>query len=416
MEIALASILIPSNRQRRAFDTVKIADLRHSMDAIGLLHPIVLRQLPDLTFELMCGERRLRAASLDPPWPSIPYVLHRDLDEIHRKQAELEENLLRVDLSWQEKSAAIAELHRMRLQVDPQHTKGDTAQELSNANGQAPKTNLVAVSRALTLDSFRSDPHVQAARDEREAYKIATAKLQAAFAVDLAAQVAATPSEHTLIQGDCREFLPTLPPQNFDLIITDPPYGMGADSFGDAGAPHSYRDDEASAMDICLKVLTEGFRVTKDQAHLYMFCDIDWFYQLRYWAHEAGWYAWRTPLIWYKGGGSGHNPIPEIGFRRSYETLLYAIKGNRPATFLSPDVIEAPKVAGINRVGTPEHAAAKPSWLYEHLIKRSCRPGDTILDPCAGSGTVFEAAKATHTRATGIELDPDFCALAKGRM
>ncbi len=39
------------------------------------------------------------------------------------------------------------------------------------------------------------------------------------------------------------------------------------------------------------------------------------------------------------------------------------------------------------------------------LLKRSCLPRDRVLDPCCGSGTIFQAARETHTTATGIEWD-----------
>lgn len=409
MDISLACIHIPPNRQRKAFAENALQLLAASMASKGLLHPIVVRPWDDPVtgreYELVCGERRFRAAKLL-GWERIPATAIADLDPIARREAELEENILRVDLTWQERTAAIAELHRLRG-----GTARATAAELTEANGAAQKTNEVAVSRALVLDKFKADPHVQAARNEQEAYKIATSKLQAEFAADLSAQVAEVPSEHTLIIGDCLDHLLQIPPATFDLIITDPPYAMGADSFGDAGAAHSYSDGD-EAIRIADGIIHEGLRITKSQAHLYMFCDIDWFAHLRERAREAGWYPWRTPLIWHKGDGQGHNPVPEIGFRRTYETILYAVKGGKPANFLMADVISDKW----NKGGTPEHAAAKPSWLYEALIKRSCRAGDSILDPCAGSGTVFTAAKACNVRATGIEIDPGFATLCRGKM
>jgi DNA modification methylase len=58
------------------------------------------------------------------------------------------------------------------------------------------------------------------------------------------------------------------------------------------------------------------------------------------------------------------------------------------------------------------HAAQKPVELIRELIALSFFPGEHILDPCAGSGTIFRAAKLAKVRATGIELNPQsigFC-------
>jgi len=51
------------------------------------------------------------------------------------------------------------------------------------------------------------------------------------------------------------------------------------------------------------------------------------------------------------------------------------------------------------------HAAQKPVALYEDLLRRSCRPGDSVLDPFMGSGPIFAAAHPLKISATGIEMD-----------
>jgi DNA modification methylase len=54
--------------------------------------------------------------------------------------------------------------------------------------------------------------------------------------------------------------------------------------------------------------------------------------------------------------------------------------------------------------------------LYEDLLKRSARPGDSVLDPFAGSGTIFPAAHSLKIKATGIELDPSAYGIAVKRL
>jgi site-specific DNA-methyltransferase (adenine-specific) len=63
-----------------------------------------------------------------------------------------------------------------------------------------------------------------------------------------------------------------------------------------------------------------------------------------------------------------------------------------------------------------EHAAQKPVSLYVDLLRRSILPGDTVLDPFAGSGTVFPAAKEVACKAIGFELDPASYAIGLGRI
>jgi site-specific DNA-methyltransferase (adenine-specific) len=121
-----------------------------------------------------------------------------------------------------------------------------------------------------------------------------------------------------------------------------------------------------------------------------------------------GWRVFNTPLIWVKSGGM--LPLPEHGPRRTYECILYAFRGDRKVTAVYNDVI----------VISPEretpHPAQKPMLLYYNLLMRSVRPGDKVLDPFCGSGTIFAAANKLQLTATGIELNPAFYALAVGRI
>jgi DNA modification methylase len=210
-------------------------------------------------------------------------------------------------------------------------------------------------------------------------------------------------SPHSFIHGDFFQIHNQLEPSSFDVIITDPPYGMGADDFGSLTTKHHYSDDPAYALSIGLDIIRIGHILTKPDAFLFLFCDIDAFHQLRSFAEEWGWKPWRTPLIWNKEKYSGIEPVPGAGFFRSYELILYARKGNRVRGDAMSDVIPTPPIS------IPGHSSAKPPDLYRILLSRSGNPGDHVLDPCCGVGTVFHAARALNWIATGVELD-DTCA------
>lgn len=62
------------------------------------------------------------------------------------------------------------------------------------------------------------------------------------------------------------------------------------------------------------------------------------------------------------------------------------------------------------------HFAAYPIDLPLRCIAAGCKPGGTVLDPFAGSGTTGLAAIQLGRRFTGIDLSPDFAALAAGRL
>lgn len=416
--IPIAEIVI-EERQRKKFDEGYLSALGGSIMDKGLMHPIVLRKKDD-KLVLVAGERRLRAiiylhshdvffscdGEVTPPG-EIPYVMLEDLSEADAMEAELEENLFRVDLSWQERQAALAGIHALREGLDPSQTIMDTAREIAEKTDRSIDATRRDVKRAEFLEQFMDDPEVAAAGSMNEAYKVASRKLEASFAAGLAAHEDQTNPDFILHEGDLTNILPTLAAGTVDIIIADPPYGMGADTFGDAAKlSHHYDDSAATGLFLNESIIREGFRIAKEQAHLFIFCDFQHFTYLSKTAADYGWMPWRTPIIWAKGV-MGHAPIPDLGPRRCYEMILYANKGKRKMPLVVPDVIN------ISALRDKDHAAQKPHVLYNTLLRWSAIPGETVLDPCCGRGTVFLSAKDLRMKAIGIEQDPASINLSK---
>jgi adenine-specific DNA-methyltransferase len=58
-----------------------------------------------------------------------------------------------------------------------------------------------------------------------------------------------------------------------------------------------------------------------------------------------------------------------------------------------------------------KHPCQKPLGLLRHIIATSSRPGDVVLDACAGSFATLEAAKQLQRQGIGIEVEPRWCRL-----
>jgi ParB family transcriptional regulator, chromosome partitioning protein len=93
---------------RRTFDQARLAELAESIRMRGVLQPIVVRPLAGGSFELVAGERRLRAAQMV-ELETIP-ALVRDTDDWERLDLALAENMARVDLNPVEEARACAML------------------------------------------------------------------------------------------------------------------------------------------------------------------------------------------------------------------------------------------------------------------------------------------------------------------
>ena len=421
--IPLSSLVIPENRQRRTFDEKKLQELADSIMSKGLLHPPVVRFDGEQYF-LVAGERRTRAitslASINVgvscngqsfPAGFLPITLLADLDPYSVREAELEENTIRDDLTWADKARAIAELDSLRKDQAKDegrtHTARDTASEILGKLAEG--SEITKVTEAVTVSKHLHDPEVANAKSQKEAIKIIKKKAEAAHREVLAANFDMAKTPHTLALASAFDYAKDLPTASVDVILTDPPYGINADGFGSmAGTEHAYEDSEEYGLACYKLVAQEGFRIAKDKAHCYVFLDPRYWHAISLEFVVAGWNVWPTPLIWNKGNGM--LPKPEHGPRRTYEMILFATKGDRKVLKVAPDVITCPLV--LER----DHGAQKPILLYTDLLARSALPGDHILDLFVGSGTIFPAANRLKLIATGCEIHEPYYNLALSRL
>src|SRR5215217_3448898 len=107
-EIPVELVQPNPEQPRSAFDPEQLTALAESIKACGVLQPIVVRPLPGGAYELIAGERRLRASKLA-DLPTIPAVV-RDTDEQERLELALIENMARADLNPVEEARACATL------------------------------------------------------------------------------------------------------------------------------------------------------------------------------------------------------------------------------------------------------------------------------------------------------------------
>ena len=95
------------------------------------------------------------------------------------------------------------------------------------------------------------------------------------------------------------------------------------------------------------------------------------------------------------------------------EFIFYFQKGRRTKTGTRRNsVIRGPQIRPDKLI----HPHEKPQWLLELLIKQSTVPGDFLVDPFGGSGSLALAARNTKRNAVCIELDPPRYESAKARL
>jgi site-specific DNA-methyltransferase (cytosine-N4-specific) len=133
---------------------------------------------------------------------------------------------------------------------------------------------------------------------------------------------------------------------------------------------------------------------------------------------DDGWYL-RADVVWNKP-----NAMPEsVKDRptRAHEYMFMLTKSERyyydPKAILDPNGRNCRSVWNINtQAFAGAHFATFPPKLIEPCIRSSSRPGDFVLDPFFGAGTVGVVAEQLNRHFVGIELHPEYVTLASRRL
>jgi len=93
-------------------------------------------------------------------------------------------------------------------------------------------------------------------------------------------------------------------------------------------------------------------------------------------------------------------------------TLTYNEDGFRYPT----TILEFPNKPAMPKSERTQHPTQKPVGLIEHLVKGWSHEGDLVLDPFLGSGTTAVVCEKLNRRWIGIEMNEEYCELAKNRV
>lgn len=261
----------------------------------------------------------------------------------------------------------------------------------------------------------------------------------------------------SIIQGDCLQVLKEFPDNCIDLIVTSPPYADRRKNVYGGVPPDRYVEwflPISAELKRVLKpsgsfILNIKERVVNGERHTYV---IELILKMR----EQGWF-WIEEYCWHKKNcypGKWPNR-----FRDAWERCLHFTKQKKFAMYQEAVMVptgdwketrlkrlsETDKRRDNSRVGSGfgkkiinwvgrelayptnvlhlptecanrGHPATFPVALPAWFIKLFTQPGDVVLDPFIGSGTTAVACKQLSRHYIGIEINPEYCNIAKSRL
>jgi len=457
--VPLAALSIErEGRQRRE---LRIESLMDSIARNGVLVPIIVHyDIESDSLRLVAGERRVATcqaldlegrARVHPPG-LIPAVYTSDLSPTELQIIELEENIKRLDLPWQDIVRGVGKIHGLYRARDPQWTISQT--------GDAISLSQPTVSIYMTVFEFMGDERVATSGTVREAYNLLLkrkARSDGDALEELLHSTRAGQSEGTLgepsdeltleellegpsapIEPPLQLPLPTfdLSPiicadfvqwarsydgRRFSLIHCDFPYGVGLFSSNGlrSGANRSQMGrDEGEAYEDSpelfarlLEVLCDSLpRLLAISGHIMFWLDarstsIE--QTKRVFAERAPHVSWtRFPLIWLKSDNAGIAASPQYEPRHIYETCLLGSVGDRPIIRIKSDAYACPTDKAL-------HPSTKPESMLRHFMEMLVDEESSVFDPTCGSGAALRAAESLGAkRVLGLEIDPRMAELA----
>lgn len=466
IEYPIANIIVPEDRQRRkaeADDTL-IASIENN----GLLQPIVLHS----NGVLVVGERRLDAHRKLKRTTILARIFEK-LSYIEQFECELQENLARKQLTWQEEVRAIGRYHNLRTAVNSKNGGSWTQMGTATALGlsQSNLSEILTVYGEIEREDVQSCPTrkgafnlvqaganraiiaaqsrgliaseavvsllpanlpIGASKEERTAALLQGMKNNALTSetVDdldknlrnisegkraaalLAAQQKLEVANELVVCADFLEWASSYEGPKFDVLHIDFPYGKGYSGARTRRTGKSHiAPIYADDPDIYFG-LVEGFLQLHDRVAFPTAHCLFWF--------DMEYYQWTIDQF-KAAGWTLVTPYPFI-WSKGYQGIASDVK-RRPRHVYETALIFSRgdrKIVKLDKdhfdcpIDEKLHLNQKPIAMLKHFLSMYCDEHTAMLDPTCGSGSALAAAKLIGVpRVLGVELDPNNADVAK---
>ncbi len=437
--------------RKRPLNLEKVSSLQASIAEIGLLQPIVVTD----RYRLVAGRHRLEAARRL-GWRTIPARV-APLDDLRAELAEIDENLLRAELTFLQQGEHLARRseilevlgERARVGSQPGNQKAaknkgadsaplfqtttDLAAEAGISKRSAQERLQVArnlspdVKEAIAatpladratdlLDLARLGPEEQRQVTAVEGVKEGKTTVRAAARRVAARQRRAAPvrppaTDIYLYRGDALDAMGGLADGSVALVIADPPYNTTSHAWDRIGTDAAYLAWTRCWLATLRPKLAAGY-------HLFLFCDPDYAAAVEMALREDGW-PLKSRIIWeYRNLTKGRTANDK--FIENWQMCFHY--GAHPLNF--PDEWDDRRFMVQNHARPQSnfeegsyHPTPKPVALLKILVEFGSQEDDLVLDPFAGGGSSGEACRQVGgRRCVLIEREDGFCRAIEARL
>lgn len=191
-----------------------------------------------------------------------------------------------------------------------------------------------------------------------------------------------------IISGNFLYIQEYIPNDSIDLVFTDPPY------------PKKYFHTYQYLADCCPRIMKKGASLMTIVPH-YSLPDV-----IKCFDGKLK-YRWQMCMNQFEGS---HSRMA-MGIEVMYKPMLWYVKGSYPKGrgFLRDGI----KIDGKSGQQKKLHKWEQDTDWCLYYIEKLTKPGDVVLDPYIGSGTVARACKKLDRRFIGIDIDPESCEIAR---
>lgn len=241
--------------------------------------------------------------------------------------------------------------------------------------------------------------------------------------------------------GDCAQVLPGLDAGSVDLIMTSPPYNIGK-AYEKRSALDEYVNFQTTVINECFRLLSEngsicwqvgnwvdaGEIVPLDSIVIPILRDLGMKIRSRViWTFGHGMHCTRRlsgrheTIVWATKSDDYHFDLDSIRVPQKYPNKRHYKGPNKGELSGNPlgknpgDVWEISNVKNRHPEKT-SHPCQFPEELVERFVRSLTKPGQTILDPFAGSGTVGAVCNRLDRKSVLVERAPDYVEIIRDRL